>query len=101
MLWGVEDRVVERFVNAGVPKENISFSKETFTFNAPYSPTELVGNFKNYYGPTMNAFEAAAKDGRADQLETELLTLFEEHNRAGPAKTEIPAAFLKVTVRKG
>ena len=35
MLWGVEDHVIDRFGNAGVAKENISFKKETFTFNAP------------------------------------------------------------------
>ena len=62
MLWGTENNVIERFTNAGIPTENISFSKETFTFNAPYSPSELVNTFKNYYGPTMNAFEAAEKN---------------------------------------
>ena len=65
MLWGVEDHVIERFSNAGVAKENISFKKETFTFNAPYSPSEFVQTFKNFYGPTMNAFEAAEKNGKA------------------------------------
>ena len=64
MLWGVESNVIERFTNAGIPKENISFSKETFTFNAPYPPSEFVNTFKNYYGPTMNAFEAAEKNGK-------------------------------------
>ena len=42
MLWGVESNVIERFANAGIPKEKISFSKETFTFNAPYSPAKFV-----------------------------------------------------------
>src|SRR5690242_11869638 len=65
MLWGVENNVIERFEKAGVTKENISFIKDTFTFRAPYSATELVGNFKNYYGPTMNAFEAAEKNGKS------------------------------------
>jgi hypothetical protein len=49
MLWGVEDHVGHRFVKAGVTKENIMFAKETFTFSAPFSPTELVSRFKNYY----------------------------------------------------
>lgn len=61
MLWGVEDHVTERFGNAGIAKENISFTKDTFTFNASYAPSEFVKTFKNYYGPTMNAFEAAEK----------------------------------------
>src|SRR4051812_39050495 len=64
MLWGVESHIVERFGKAGIPKENISLKKETFTFKASYSPVEFVKQFKNYYGPTMNAFEAAEKNGK-------------------------------------
>ncbi len=99
MLWGVEDHVIERFVSAGIAKENISFSKETFTFNAPYSPSELFNNFKNYYGPTMNAFEAAEKAGKAAELKHELAILFNSQNISiNKDKTSIPATFLKVTV---
>ena len=101
MLWGVEDKVVERFVEAGIPKENISFSRETFTFNASYSPGQLVSIFKNYYGPTMNAFEAAEKNGKAADLQTELVDLFISQNKSGSANTtSIPATFLKVTVKR-
>src|SRR6478736_1737033 len=38
MTWGVEDDVIERFTAAGVPKEKISFEKETFTFEFPGTP---------------------------------------------------------------
>jgi ubiquinone/menaquinone biosynthesis C-methylase UbiE len=100
MLWGVESSVTERFVKAGVPAENISFVKDTWLFNAPYSPSVLVENFRNYYGPTMNAFEAAEKNGKALQLQHELEELFTAQNRsADPNKTSIPATFLRVTVR--
>lgn len=100
MLWGVEDHVIERFGNAGVAKENISFKKETFTFNAPYSPSEFVQTFKNYYGPTMNAFEAAEKNGKADNLQRELEELFNSQNKSGANDiTSIPATFLLVTVK--
>jgi ubiquinone/menaquinone biosynthesis C-methylase UbiE len=99
MLWGVEEHVVERFVNAGVPKENISLDKETFTFNAPYPPAKFVNRFKNFYGPTMNAFEAAEKNGKAADLQKELETLFINQNKSGSDNTtSIPATFLKVTV---
>jgi ubiquinone/menaquinone biosynthesis C-methylase UbiE len=99
MLWGVESNVVERFVAAGVPKENISFTKDTFTFNASYPPSELVNVFKNYYGPTMNAFEAAEKNGKAAELQHELEVLFESQNQSKQANTtSIPATFLRVTV---
>ena len=101
MLWGVENNVIERFENAGVKKENISFVRDTFTFNAPYSPTELVNTFKTYYGPTMNAFEAAEKNGKALELQNELEILFNSQNKSNTANTtSIPATFLRVTVKR-
>ena len=82
-----------------MPKENISFIKDTFTFRAPYSPKQLVSNFKNYYGPTMNAFEAAEKNGKSSDLQHELEVLFESQNKStNENTTSIPATFLRVTV---
>jgi SAM-dependent methyltransferase len=100
LTWGLEETVRERFGAAGVPAENISCVRATYVFRYPAPPRELLQTFKQYYGPTMNAFEAASKEGRAEQLEIELIRLFEEHNRAGEDRTEIPAAFLQVTVTK-
>jgi len=99
MLWGVESHVIERFCEAGVAKENISFIKDDFTFNAPYSPAEFVNKFRNYYGPTMNAFEAAEKNGKASDLQQELEVLFKSQNKSRDEnKTSITATFLRVTV---
>lgn len=99
MLWGVESHVIERFDAAGVPKENITFLKDTFTFNAPYPPSEFVNKFRNYYGPTMNAFEAAEKNGKASDLQHELDDLFTRQNQsANKNTTSIPATFLRVTI---
>jgi ubiquinone/menaquinone biosynthesis C-methylase UbiE len=100
MLWGVESNVIERFEAAGVPKENISFSRETFTFSAPVPPTEFLNRFRNFYGPTMNAFEAAEKNGKAAELQKELETLFNSHNKSNSSdSTSIPATFMLVTVK--
>jgi len=99
MTWGVEDDVIERFTAAGVPEEQISFERGTYTFNYPAPPSELVALFRDYYGPTMNAFEAAAADGREADLQAELDALFNEQNRANGA-TSIPATFLRVTVKR-
>src|SRR3954469_12599788 len=99
MTWGVEDTVVERFTAAGVPEENIAAERATYTFNYDGQPAGLVAEFENYYGPTMNAFEAAAADGRQDELRSELQALFEEQNQ-GNGTTSIPATFLRVTVRR-
>jgi ubiquinone/menaquinone biosynthesis C-methylase UbiE len=99
MLWGVESHVIDRFGKSGIPAENISFEKDTYTFNAPFSPSAMVERFKSYYGPTMNAFEAAEKAGRASDLQRELEELFNRENRSDdPGKTSIPATFLRVTV---
>lgn len=101
MLWGVETHVLERFGNAGIAPENISFLKDEFTFRAPYAPSVFVERFRDYYGPTMNAFEAAGKAGKAAELQHELEELFVRENRSGnPDTTCIPAAFLRVTVTK-
>ena len=99
MLWGIEENVIDRFGKAGIPKENISFTKDTFTFNALYSPSEFVSTFRDYYGPTMNAFEAAEKNGKANELQQELENLFNSQNKSGTNNTtSIPATFLRVTV---
>ncbi|RYY69092.1 MAG: class I SAM-dependent methyltransferase [Chitinophagaceae bacterium] len=99
MLWGKEDQVTDRFVQAGIQREDISFLKDSFTFKAPYSSDEFVNNFKTYYGPTMNAFEAAEKDGKATQLQQELEALFSKHNSSpDTGTTSITANFLRVTV---
>ena len=99
MTWGIESNVIERFAGAGVPKENISFVRDTYTFSSPVPPSEFVAAFRQYYGPTMNAFEAAEKNGRASDLEKELEVLFDSQNKS-PNKdaTSIPATFLRVTV---
>jgi len=99
MTWGIESNVIERFAAAGVPKENISFVKDTFRFNSPGTPSELLGTFRKYYGPTMNAFEAAEKNGRAGDLQNELEVLFNSQNKSPRNDaTSIPATFLRVTV---
>jgi SAM-dependent methyltransferase len=98
MTWGIESDVTERFTAAGVPEEAISFERGTWTFDHPGTPSEFLAEFREYYGPTMNAYAAAAAAGREDGLQTELDALFNEQNTSSDA-TSIPATFLKVTVR--
>ncbi len=99
MTWGIESHVVERFTGAGVPQERISFVRDTYTFNYPDTPSSFVDTFRRYYGPTMSAFEAAEKNGRAADLQKELETLFESHNGSiNNEVTSIPATYLRVTV---
>ena len=99
MTWGIENNVIERFAGAGVPKEKISFVRDTYTFNFPGSPSKFVDAFRKYYGPTMNAFEAAEKSGRVADLQRQLEDLFKAQNKSSRKDmTSIPATFLRVTV---
>jgi SAM-dependent methyltransferase len=99
MTWGVEENVIERFADAGVPEDKITFERDTYTFNYPGTPSELVGLFRTYYGPTMNAFEAAAANGREADLQAELEALFNAQNASPNGDgTSIPATFLRVMV---
>jgi SAM-dependent methyltransferase len=98
MLWGVEQNIHERFGAAGIPAERISCVRDSYTFNYPGSPSAFVDEFRRYYGPTMNAFAAAEQNGRADELERELVALFTEKNTAEDGTCSIPATFMRVTV---
>jgi ubiquinone/menaquinone biosynthesis C-methylase UbiE len=99
MTWGVENNVIERFGGAGIPKDKISCVKDTYLFNYPGPTSEFVAAFRDYYGPTMNAFDAAEKNGRAADLQKELEVLFTSQNKStGKDATSIPATFLRVTV---
>ena len=97
MTWGVESNVIERFAAAGIAADRISFVRDTFTFRFAGAPSQFVKEFRNYYGPTMNAFEAAEKNGRAGSLQAELEELFDSQNASANATT-IPATFLRVEV---
>jgi SAM-dependent methyltransferase len=99
VTWGVEETVTERFTGAGIAEDAISCERDSWTFAIPGQPSELVAIFRDYYGPTMNAFAAAKADGREEDLQAELDALFEEHNTSDDG-TSIPATFLRVTVEK-
>ena len=98
VTWGVESDVLERFAAAGIPADRVSFARKTWTFVHPGSPSELLARFREFYGPTMNAYTAAEADGRADALQTELKELFESQNSATDGSASIPATYLRVEV---
>lgn len=99
MTWGVEAEIVARFGGAGVKRENITCVRDTYVFACDGPPSALLDTFQSYYGPTMNAFEAAEKAGRAAELRRELEALFNAQNASGdPQRTQIPATFMRVTV---
>lgn len=99
MTWGVGTHIIERFGQAGVPKEKISMVKDTYYFISPdKSPPEFIESLRRFYGPTMNAFEAAEKSGKAEEFHNQLLELAKAQNESTDGSTSIPATFLRVTV---
>lgn len=101
MTWGVEGNVIERFAGAAVPQDRVSFAKDTYRFNFAGTPAQFVDTFRKFYGPTMNAFDAAEKNGRAADLQKELEALFASQNTSTHNDaTSIPATFLRVTVMR-
>ena len=99
MTWGVEAHVIERFGQAGVPAERILMVKDTYSFVSPDTgPAQFIDLFSRFYGPTMNAFEAAQKNGKAEELHGQLVELAKAQNKGNDGSTSIPATFLRVTV---
>jgi SAM-dependent methyltransferase len=98
VTWGLKDNVLERYAAAGISPERISLRRETYRFVSPAAPAQLVAAFRSYYGPTMNAFEAAESAGRADALQDELEVLFDSQNTGENGGTSIPATYLRVEV---
>jgi SAM-dependent methyltransferase len=100
MTWGIESNVIERFSGAGIPSESVAFARETYTFEFPGPPSKFLDAFRKFYGPTMNAFEAAERGGRAKDLQGELEELFNSQNISTDRNTTtIPATYLSVTVQ--
>jgi ubiquinone/menaquinone biosynthesis C-methylase UbiE len=100
MTWGVDSHIVERFGQAGVEKKNVSMVKDTFYFvSSDIGPAELIAKFRRFYGPTMNAFDAAEKNGKADELQSQLLDLAHSQNTKAGRGLSIGATYMKVTAR--
>ncbi len=99
--WGIAANVVERFGAAGIDAAHIACEPASYVFVADMPPAEFFETFRAFYGPTMNAFDAAAANGRAEALADELRALFEAQNQGGPGRTKIPATYLKVVVTRG
>jgi ubiquinone/menaquinone biosynthesis C-methylase UbiE len=99
VTWGVETHIIERFSQAGVPSEKISTIKDTYYFASPdQSPTQFIELFETFYGPTMNAVDAAQKNGKAQELHNQLVELAKGQNKSNEVGTLIPATFMRVTV---
>ena len=87
MTWGMESHILERFGHAGVPQDRISMARDTYTFISPdRGPADVIDSFRRFYGPTMNAFEAA---GRTAREYGRLLELARARNKGTGGATSI------------
>jgi ubiquinone/menaquinone biosynthesis C-methylase UbiE len=99
MTWGVDTHIIERFGQAGVPHEKVSLVKDTYSFiSVEKNPAKFIELLDRYYGPTMNAYDAAQKNGKVDELHGQLLELAKAQNKSRDGSTSIPATFMRVTV---
>ena len=73
-------------------------ANDTYYFaHSEKSPTEFIELFEEFYGPTMNAVDAARKNGKEEQLHKQLVELANAQNKSN-AGTFIPATFMRVTI---
>jgi hypothetical protein len=79
-------------------REDLIRARHLHLHLARAKPSALLAEFRTYYGPTINAHQAAAANGREADLNAELDTLFNEQNTSSNDATSIPATFLRVTV---
>lgn len=91
-LWGNEQVVCQRFAN-GTSKLSLTRHKAVFEF--PFSPKEVVGFFRQYFGPTQATFSRLDRHGQSE-LAFRLESLWAEHNTASDGRTRIDAEYLDV-----
>jgi ubiquinone/menaquinone biosynthesis C-methylase UbiE len=93
VMWGEEAIVSERLAHGLSP---LSLTRRQYLFSYPFPPSEVVEFFRQYDGPTNQAF-ASLDDAGQTQLRQNLERLWTAHNRAGPDCTIVHAEYLEVT----
>ena len=100
MTWGVEDDVVERFTAAGVPREQISFERDTYTFNYPGPPSELVADVPELLRADDERVRGGGGRTAARPSSRPSWRRCSTSRTRATTATSIPATFLRVTVAR-
>ena len=101
MTWGVDTHILERFGKAGIPAGSVTMKKDTYLFvKRGVTAEQYVDLFARYYGPTMNAVDAARANGKGQAIHDELVALTRTFNKGGDKDISIPATFMRVTVAR-
>jgi ubiquinone/menaquinone biosynthesis C-methylase UbiE len=95
LLWGTKAHVGTMFGDA---IDGLSCRERTFTFRFRTAEA-FVEYFREYYGPTLKAFEAVADDG-ADELFADLVTLVRKHAGTSDGPVAIPARWLETVATR-
>ncbi|MGI8538394.1 MAG: class I SAM-dependent methyltransferase [Rubrobacteraceae bacterium] len=90
-LWGTEERLRELF---GEGVTSLETTRRSYAFRQP-SARHFVEYFRDYYGPTLKAFEALEAEGQ-DALARDLEELLEVRNTSGDETLVVPSDYLEV-----
>jgi hypothetical protein len=90
-LWGTEERLRELL---GEDVSSLEATHRSYAFRYP-SAEYFVGYFRDYYGPTLKAFESLDSTGR-EALARDLQELLEEWNMSGDETLVVPSEYLEV-----
>lgn len=95
LLWGTKAYVGSMF---GDTIDGLGCRERTFTFRFR-SAVGFVEYFRDYYGPTLKAFEAVG-DGGADELFSDLVALVRKHAGTSEGPVAIPATWLETVATR-
>jgi ubiquinone/menaquinone biosynthesis C-methylase UbiE len=94
-LWGTEPHIIELF---GAQAADIRTVRRNFNFRYR-SAAHWLQIFRDYYGPMHKTF-ASLDPARQDALATEITTLLDQCNTAGPASLVVPSEYLEVVIER-
>ena len=92
ILWGDEDTVRER-LSEGIT--GLELTRRTIDFVFPFGPADVVEHFRQFYGPTLKAFESLDADTQP-ALRADLEGLWANNNTATDGTTLVSAEYMEV-----
>ena len=95
LRWGTEAGITELL---GDSVEFVSTRRRTFTWRFR-RPAEMIDTLREWYGPTVKAFEAVGPAGAA-ALERDLIAVVERAARSKDGAIAVPAEYLEIVAVK-
>jgi SAM-dependent methyltransferase len=95
LRWGTEDGIRELL---GDQVSLLELRRRTFTWRFA-DAAAFVATFREWYGPTVKAFQAAGENASA--LERDLVALVERSARPRDGAIAVPAEYLEVVAERG